>query len=294
MRAELAPAKVNLSLHITGRRPDGYHVLDSLVVFAGVGDLIEAEPARTTSLAVRGPFSDGLSNGADNLAAKAAELMGGGSVLLTKNLPVASGIGGGSADAAAVLRALQDTGRPLPSERAVLTLGADVPVCLAGRPARMSGIGEVLNPVSPLPPAHLVLANAGPAVSTGAVFAGLRRHDNPPPPPLPSTIPDAAALADWLKQTRNDLAPPAKALLPVIGAVEEALSTQPGCMLARMSGSGGTVFGLFAEARDALAAAEALRSAAPTWWVAAAPLLGAPVTQGTTTPQNAPSAVSTG
>ncbi|MEM9429565.1 MAG: 4-(cytidine 5'-diphospho)-2-C-methyl-D-erythritol kinase [Pseudomonadota bacterium] len=293
MRAALAPAKVNLCLHITGRRPDGYHMLDSLVVFVGVGDLIEAEPARTTSLAVRGPFSDGLSNGADNLATKAAELMGGGSVLLTKNLPVASGIGGGSADAAAVLRALHDAGRPLPSERAVLTLGADVPVCLAGRPARMSGIGEVLTPVPPLPPALLVLANAGPAVSTGAVFAGLRRH-GPPPPPLPPAIPDVAALADWLRQTRNDLAAPAKALLPVIGTVEQALSTQPGCMLARMSGSGGTVFGLFAEARDALAAAEALRSAAPTWWVAAAPLLGAPVTQGAMPPQNTPSAVSTG
>jgi 4-diphosphocytidyl-2-C-methyl-D-erythritol kinase len=273
--AELAPAKVNLALHVTGRRADGMHLLDSLVAFPRLGDLVEAEPAEGLSLSVDGPFARDLGAGADNLVLRAALLLrppGRGAALrLRKSLPVASGLGGGSADAAATLRLLARLWQvPSPEPAETLALGADLPVCLAGRPARMRGIGEDLAPVA-LPSFWLVLANPGVPLATAAVFAGLAGRSSPPMP-APPAFADAAGLFAFLADQRNDLEPPAAALAPAVGEAKAALATQPGCRLARMSGSGATCFGLFATEPAALAAAAGIRRAAPAWWVAAAPV----------------------
>jgi 4-diphosphocytidyl-2-C-methyl-D-erythritol kinase len=271
----LARAKVNLALHVVGRRADGYHLLDSLVVFAEFGDRITVAPGQGLRLTVTGPQGGGLAADDDNLCLRAARAMAGpgAQITLEKHLPVASGIGGGSADAAATLQALARLWRvPLPDAAAVLALGADVPVCLAGRPARMEGVGEVLSLLPPLPAAWLVLVNPGVAVSTPAVFRALERRDNAR---LPATLPrlaTAGELAAFLMMQRNDLEAPAMALAPVIGQVRSALSAQSGCLMARMSGSGATCFGLFPDALNAAAAAAALRQAQPGWWVKAAEL----------------------
>ncbi|MHA7887722.1 4-(cytidine 5'-diphospho)-2-C-methyl-D-erythritol kinase [Roseicyclus sp.] len=273
-----APAKVNLALHVTGRRADGYHLLDSVVVFAGVGDWLTLAPSEALSLTVTGPRAAGVPADRRNLIWRAAELFApghGAAITLEKHLPHAGGIGGGSADAAAALRGLSELWQAaMPDDAAVLSLGADVPVCAAGRPMRMSGIGELLAPLPPLPPLWLVLVNAGVEVPTGAVFSTLERRENPPLPDLPAEgWPDAARFAGWLCSARNDLEPPARALVPAISEVLDRLNTQPGCLLARMSGSGGTCFGLFAEEGAAKAAAEGLTGDKPDWWVAAAPVL---------------------
>lgn len=271
--AEFAPAKVNLTLHVTGQRADGYHLLDSLVVFADVGDRVSLRPDAALSLKITGPQAAALPVSDDNLVLRAARLMGGAAAItLDKVLPVASGIGGGSADAAACLRALAQLGRALPTEAEVLRLGADVPVCLRGVPLRMQGVGEVLTALPPLPEAWLVLVNPGVGVATPAVFRGLARKDNPPMPELPPMA-TAPALAAFLHEMRNDLEPAAQAVAPVIGAVKAALAAQPGCLLARMSGSGATCFGLFGSAGAAEAAARAVQSAEPGWWVAPARML---------------------
>ncbi|MBP7242231.1 4-(cytidine 5'-diphospho)-2-C-methyl-D-erythritol kinase [Amaricoccus sp.] len=271
---ELAPAKVNLALHVTGRRADGYHELDSLVVFLRLGDLLEAVPAERLTLSVEGPFAAGLTAGPENLVLRAAAMIrpaGRGAALrLAKALPVASGLGGGSADAAAALRLLARVwGVATPAPATTVTLGADVPVCLAGRPARMRGVGEALDPVT-LPAFWLVLANPGVAVATAAAYAGLERRDNAPLEPPPRGL-GAAALVEWLVRQRNDLEPPALRLAPPIAEARAALAAQAGCLLARMSGSGATCFGLFAAATEAEAAAAAIARARPGWWVAAAP-----------------------
>ncbi|MBD1205245.1 MAG: 4-(cytidine 5'-diphospho)-2-C-methyl-D-erythritol kinase [Rhodobacteraceae bacterium] len=272
---DFAPAKINLCLHVTGRRADGYHLLDSLVVFAGVGDRVSATLEGPPSLTVEGPMAAGLTGEGDNLVLRAARAMGvSARIVLEKHLPVSSGIGGGSADAAATLRLLARlSGRPLPDAAAVLALGADVPVCLAGRPVRMTGIGEGLAPLPALPEAWMVLANPGVAVSTPAIFRALARADNAP---LPRDLPrlrTPAELAAFLTMQRNDLEPPAVTLEPVIGRVKAALTAQAGCLMARMSGSGATCFGLFADPLSANAAARAIRAVEPGWWVADAPLL---------------------
>jgi 4-diphosphocytidyl-2-C-methyl-D-erythritol kinase len=269
-----AAAKLNLSLHVTGRRADGYHLLDSLVAFADVGDRIRVERAEALSLTVTGPQGEGLSAGEDNLVLRAARLMPGAPARITldKVLPVASGIGGGSADAAATLRALAGLyGVPLPAASAVLGLGADVPVCLEGRACRMTGVGEGLTPLA-LPEVAVVLVNPGVSVATPAVFMALDRRDNPPMPPELPPLRDLMALVAFLRQTRNDLEPAALRLAPVVGLVHAALGAQPGCVLARMSGSGATCFGLFGTADQAGAAAAALQRAEPGWWVATATL----------------------
>ncbi|MRX49755.1 4-(cytidine 5'-diphospho)-2-C-methyl-D-erythritol kinase [Paracoccus sp. S-4012] len=272
MPTEAAPAKINLALHVTGRRRDGYHLLDSLVVFAEVGDRVTLEPG-AASLTVTGPFAAGLDAGEDNLCLRALRLAGAEArITLEKRLPVASGIGGGSADAAAVLRGLARMGHPLPDR--LERLGADVPVCLAGRATRMRGTGEILDPVPDLPPLAMVLANPGTPLSTPAVFAGLARTDNPGLPAIPA-FPDAATLAAWLHTCRNDLEPPALALAPQIGAVLEALRGT-GSALARMSGSGATCFGLYASPRAAEAAAARIAATEPGWWVTATGLAPAP------------------
>jgi 4-diphosphocytidyl-2-C-methyl-D-erythritol kinase len=275
VETEFAPAKVNLTLHVTGRRADGYHLLDSLVVFAGVGDRVSASLADEASLVVTGPMAAGLSGEGDNLVLRAARLMGvAARIGLEKVLPVSSGIGGGSADAAATLRLLARlSGRALPGAAEVLALGADVPVCLQGRAVRMTGIGEGLGAVPALPEAWLVLVNPGVGVSTPAVFKALARADNAPMPREVPKMRSAAELAAFLSMQRNDLEAPAMALQPVIGRVKAALSAQAGCRVARMSGSGATCFGLFDDPLAAHAAARAIRAAEPAWWVADAPLV---------------------
>lgn len=267
----IARAKVNLALHVVGRRADGYHLLDSLVAFADFGDVVTVEPAPSLSLSITGPMAAGLSAGPDNLVLKAAQMLGsplGAAITLEKRLPIASGIGGGSADAAATMQALGALwGCALPDAGQVLALGADVPVCLAGQSCRMAGIGDQISPIA-LPPAHLVLVNPGVGLSTAAVFGALLRRDNPPLPPA-APMPDAVALAAYLGHCRNDLEAPALSLVPQIGAVLAALQGQTGCLLARMSGSGATCFGLFASASAAEAAATDLRAQSGAWWVQA-------------------------
>jgi 4-diphosphocytidyl-2-C-methyl-D-erythritol kinase len=276
MLSERASAKINLYLHVVGRRPDGYHLLDSLAVFAGAADTLTVEPAAALSLAVTGPFAAGLDGEADNLvlrAARALAVQAGvpatGRLVLEKNLPVASGIGGGSADAAAALRLL---GRfwgvdvdPETLAAIAATLGADVPVCLAGRAAVMSGIGEILTPAPPLPPAGMVLVNPGVAVATPAVFRA-REGGFSVPVILPADgWSDAESLAAALRATVNDLEAPALRLAPAIADSLAALRAAPGCLLARLSGSGATCFGLVADAAAARAAASGLQH--PGWWV---------------------------
>ena len=276
---ERAPAKLNLCLHVTGRRADGYHLLDSLVVFADVADRVFARPARGVSLAVAGPEGAGLEAEADNLVLRAARMMDATDValVLDKCLPVASGIGGGSADAAATLRLLQRmTGQSLPPMTQVLRLGADVPVCLAGRPARMTGIGEIVTPLPPLPPLACVLVNPRLPVPTPLVFAQMASRQNPPLPDLPShLLASAEALCGWLlANSRNDLVTAAREVAPILTDVQAALDGTRDCLFARMSGSGGTHFGLYASLQAAQAAAGALRAAHPFWWIEPGQILG--------------------
>ncbi|MCB4824157.1 4-(cytidine 5'-diphospho)-2-C-methyl-D-erythritol kinase [Roseicella aerolata] len=273
MLTESAPAKVNLYLHVTGRRADGYHLLDSLAVFGPAADALALAPAEDLSLALEGPFGESLAAEPDNLVLRAARALATAAgvparaaITLTKRLPVASGIGGGSADAAAALRGLDRLwGLGLPESRlAVIAapLGADIPVCIASRPARMQGVGEVLSAAPALPPCGLLLVNPGVALATPAVFRA-RTGGFTPPAELPAFWPDAAAMARGLAETRNDLEPPAIALCPVIAEVLAALRALPGCLLARMSGSGATCFALFPDAAMARAGAGMLPGA---WW----------------------------
>lgn len=258
---------------MTGRRDDGYHLLDSLAVFGPAADALHAAPAAALSLAVEGPFGAALSDEPDNLVLRAARTLAeaagvqpGAALRLVKRLPVASGIGGGSADAAAALRLLNRLwGAGFGAERLSLLsagLGADVPVCVRSRPARMGGVGGDLSPAPVLPACGLLLANPGVALATPSVFRA-RSGEYSAPAELPDRWDDAAAMARDLGRLRNDLEPAAVALCPLVGEVLEALRTLPGCLLARMSGSGATCFGLFADAAAAQRAAELLPS---EWW----------------------------
>jgi 4-diphosphocytidyl-2-C-methyl-D-erythritol kinase len=276
---EAAPAKINLCLHVTGRRADGYHLLDSLVAFAGPGDRVSAAPAAGLTLTVTGPGAAAVPAGGDNLVLRAARLFadppGGAALTLDKHLPASGGIGGGSSDAAATLRALARLWeRPLPGPGAVLGLGADVPVCMDPRCWRMRGAGERLDPGPVLPVCWAVLVNPGVPLSTPSVFAALQSRTNPPMPDPPAAFASPAALADWLGATRNDLEDPARLHAPVIGDVLAALRSTPGMLIARMSGSGATCFALFADAPRAQLAARAIAGARPGWWVAAMELTG--------------------
>lgn len=271
---ERAPAKVNLYLHLTGRRADGYHLLDSLAVFPKIGDRLSVAPGQGLSLRVTGPFGAALGEPADNLVLRAARALAeahgivpDAALTLEKHLPIASGIGGGSSDAAAALRLLaRHWGVAVPDGLA-LSLGADVPVCLgAPRAQLMGGIGEALCAAPALPAFWMVLVNPGVPVETRAVFAAVARRDNPPAEPAPP-LTDFAALTDWLGRQRNDLEVAAQAICPTIGAVLAALEGAP---LARMSGSGATCFGLYSAEADARAQAARIAKAQPTWWVAAA------------------------
>jgi 4-diphosphocytidyl-2-C-methyl-D-erythritol kinase len=269
--SEFAPAKVNLFLHVLGRRLDGYHDLDSLVAFADVGDVVEVSADDVFSISVEGRFADRTPDDDSNLALRAARALGaalgieaGARIRLTKNLPVAAGIGGGSADAAAVLRGLArmwQIGPSLAFPDTAASLGADVPVCLLSRSARLSGVGDAAPEA--LPEAlYLVLANGGQAVSTADVFRTTSTYGHAAPPR------NGEHFVDWLCEQRNDLERAALTLAPAIGATLEALRGSAGCLLARMSGSGATCFGLFADAAAAKMAAANLGGHHPDWWVA--------------------------
>ena len=271
---EFAYAKVNLTLHVTGQRADGYHLLDSLVAFAGVGDVVHCQSAPTLGLTIVGPQAASLPPNDDNLVLRAARHLAplqGAALTLEKHLPVASGIGGGSADAAATLRALSRLWKvTLPAS--VLALGADVPACMTTAPKRMQGIGEILSPVASLPECHLVLINPGQAVSTQDVFRALKYKTNAAMAEIPA-FETAVEFAAWLMEQRNDLQTPAIASVPAIETVIAALAAQRGCLIARMSGSGATCFGVFAKQSDAEGAANILEARHPDWWVRAAPVL---------------------
>lgn len=269
-----APAKINLTLHVTGQRPDGYHLLDSLVCFADVGDTVRVRPCDTLRLNIDGPFANGLEIDESNLVLRAAQFLApskGAEITLTKRLPVSSGIGGGSADAAAALRALSVLwGVPLPNARETAVLGADVPVCMASSFARMSGTGEVIDLLGDAPEMSLVLINPGVGVSTPQVFRGLSRKSNPPMQAISRM--DSGEWVEWLAAHRNDLEAPASAAAPVIGTVLDVLRSLPGCRLARMSGSGATCFAILDRNFEA-EALESIRARYPDWWVTQAEML---------------------
>jgi 4-diphosphocytidyl-2-C-methyl-D-erythritol kinase len=276
-------AKVNLHLEVTGRRPDGYHELDSLIVFAGLGDRLDFRPAEALEIGVTGPWANQVPAGAENLVARAAQALAAHAgvtpaarIDLDKRLPVAAGIGSGSADAAATLAGLAALWglSPAPGDlmRIAAGLGADVPVCLFGRPAVVRGIGEVIERAPPLPGGWLVLANPGLPLATGRVFEARRGAYSPARPRSLSAL-DIGELAAELAERSNDLQPAALRLAPEIGRVLERLGAAPGALLARMSGSGSTCFALFATAPEARAAAGAIGRDHPDWWYAAAPIL---------------------
>lgn len=269
----LARAKVNLCLHVTGQRNDGMHLLDSIVVFPEVGDVITARPADSLSLEITGPFAQGLRVEPDNLILQAARLLSnkGAALTLEKNLPLASGIGGGSSDAATSLRLLSEIwNAPIPRLSTLTNLGADVPVCMHQVPTRMQGIGDVLSPLPSLPSYWVVLVNSGNAVETGAVFRKMKTKQNPPIMNIPDTFSDTSAFFDFLKTQRNDMQEVAQEISPSISKILMSLESTESCALPRMSGSGGTCFGLYHTEVAARAAAASIRQNNPTWWVVAA------------------------
>lgn len=272
--AELAPAKINLALHVTGRRADGYHLLETLVVFAEFGDRITVTASGEDSFFVDGPFAGNVPRDAGNLVLRARDALRAAypahaaqpvSIALEKRLPVASGIGGGSSDAAATLRALTRLWR-IPADAAALArlalpLGADLPMCIAGHPLIARGIGEELDPVRHFPALPMVLVNPGVAVETPKVFRALASRDNPALAPLDS----ADTVLDWLGATRNDLEGAAMSIEPSIAEVLAALR-RSGAAFTRMSGSGATCFGIFDSAAAASRAATAISSEHPGWF----------------------------
>ena len=278
-RDEAAPAKINLFLHVGDRRGDGFHPLQSLAVFTALSDGLDAEPAEDLSLIVRGPFAAALSGEGDNLVlraarallAKAGRLLG-AKITLTKNLPIASGIGGGSADAAATLRLL-NTIWGLDLDLAVLIeiaagLGSDIPVCVVSQSRWMEGRGEVLSPVTSLPRLAMLLVNPGVAVPTKDVFAALKTRSGVERGLPADGFADMADLLRFLDASKNDLEEPARRLQPLIGDVLAALNALPGALFTRMSGSGATCFALFPDDESCRRAAAMLSEAHRDWWVA--------------------------
>jgi 4-diphosphocytidyl-2-C-methyl-D-erythritol kinase len=277
-----APGKVNLYLHVTGRRPDGYHTLESLVVFTRLGDVVAVKPASTLRLSVTGPFASAIADvdPAENLAMRAATALArrfsvrtGADIALRKNLPVAAGIGGGSSDAAATLRLLDRLwcldAPPVVLSGIAADIGADVPVCLAGRPSLVAGIGETCRPLAALPAWWLVLANPGRPLPTAAVFA---RFDLEAMRGTRGVSGRGDVALDRIRRAANDLDGSARLLVPEIDSLISALAGSRGCHLARLSGSGPTCFGVFDDRRDAARAARGLATAHPAWWVRATSL----------------------
>ena len=286
----VAHAKLNLALHVVGRRDDGYHLLDSLVAFTQAGDHLTLRIDRKTQgpprLTLEGPQAYVLRNETDNLITRAADLVmrdvpvarqGQMRFRLFKNLPVAAGIGGGSADAASALRLMAQAYAIDPRDLSdhALALGADVPMCLAQVPARIQGIGEQISPLASLPQCPVILVNPGVAVSTPDVFRALMCKTNDPMPDSPPEGFSAfGELVDWLSRCRNDLEKPAREIAPQIGTVLSLLRDQPGCQVARMSGSGATCWALFADSSHCQAAARMMSEAFPEGWVCASHFRG--------------------
>ena len=274
---ELAPAKINLALHVTGQRSDGYHLIESIVVFAQAGDRLTFRKAPADGFSVEGPFAGALSEENDNLVLRARDALREAvsttppvSILLEKNLPVSAGIGGGSADAAACLRGLRRLwSLPLSDEdlaAIAIGLGADVPMCLWSQPLVAKGIGDIIEPVAALPAMPMVLVNPSLPVSTPDVFRQLMQKNN-----KGIALPPAETAEDWiaaLQALRNDLQAPAEVLLPAISDCRSALAGS-GTSLVRMSGSGATCFGLFADGQKAAAATETIRTDHPSWYACA-------------------------
>ncbi|MEF2070496.1 4-(cytidine 5'-diphospho)-2-C-methyl-D-erythritol kinase [Consotaella aegiceratis] len=286
-RQGFAPAKVNLALHVTGRRADGFHELDSLVAFAEHGDRLAVAPSACDRLTLIGPFAPALDGvAADNLVMRALDLarhcaatrgtrIGPLSITLEKRLPVAAGLGGGSADAAALLALLAEADPGLRDDlaSACLGLGADVPMCLAGHPARVQGVGEIGQALPAFPRVPVVLVNPGVPVATPEVFRRLVKRQNAPLPSVAGGWPTIESLVAYLAGARNDLEEPALSIAPAIDEARKAL-TEAGALLSRMSGSGATIFGLFATKDAAHDAATAIGAEHPHWWVLPSTLRG--------------------
>jgi 4-diphosphocytidyl-2-C-methyl-D-erythritol kinase len=279
--AEHAPAKINLALHVTGSRPDGFHLIESLAVFTQVGDRVIVAAASEDSFSTSGPFGAEIPLDGGNLVVRARDVSRAAfpalarssvSISVEKNLPIASGIGGGSSDAAATLRALVRYWRIETDVDALcglgLRLGADLPMCLASRPLIARGIGEKIEPLIAFPALHMVLVNPGVAVSTPDVFRALESRENPGLSSLPSFDRPFGDVCGWLAATRNDLQAPAMSIVPVISEALEALESA-GAGFARMSGSGATCFGLFETAGAAARATDEIRARQSGWWVVA-------------------------
>jgi 4-diphosphocytidyl-2-C-methyl-D-erythritol kinase len=286
---ESAPAKVNLTLRVVGRRADGYHDIESLVTFADIADRLALTPGDALTLTVDGPSAAQSGAEADNLVLKAARALGArvsglrtGAFRLEKNLPVAAGLGGGSADAAAALRLLARANKLTPDDPrlhdAARATGADVPVCLDSRPRLMRGIGDLLSAPLPLPQLHALLVNPGVSLPTKLVFAGWRSSagaasasasaaDSAASFAILAKMDNKQQLFGWLTRETNDLEQPAIALAPVIVEVLATLRAAAGCRLARMSGSGATCLALFSSAAETAAAAKHLRAQFPHWWI---------------------------
>jgi 4-diphosphocytidyl-2-C-methyl-D-erythritol kinase len=286
-RMELAPAKINLALHVLARRVDGYHLLDSLVVFADFADVVGAvaAPANGLGLTMDGQFGgelDLVSHPKDNLVIRAAEALFRESgkkrmpptqLVLTKRIPIAAGLGGGSSDAAATLRLLNrfwsvgfDNSR---LAKIAIRLGADVPMCLDPKPVLARGIGERLSPVFGMPRLPIVLLHPSIPLPTAKVFARLPPAERAPLPPLPARFESVIAFVIWLRQTRNDLTEAARAETGLAEQAVKTLAADPDCLFARMSGSGATAFGIFPKLSTAEKAAERIRQKRPNWWAVA-------------------------
>lgn len=270
MRA-IAPAKVNLYLHITGKRANGYHELDSLAVFTEFGDMLEFSAADTLSLIVHGAFASAIDTSSGNLVLRAAEALRrtanisqGAKIILTKNIPVGAGLGGGSSDAAATLIALNQFWQlnfPLKQLAEIgLPLGSDIPVCLAGKPARIRGIGEQVDPVSMPTSLWMLLVTPNKPLLTAEVYKHFKGPFSASVPSVPTDI-----LA--LRPLNNDLQMPATALMPVIGDIIKAIAGTPDCKLARMSGSGAACFGLYETEQTARRAQDVIKQSQPGWWI---------------------------
>ena len=274
MVTERAPAKINLFLHVGAKRADGFHPVQSLAVFTDLGDCLAMETAFDLSLTIDGPFAKGLDGESDNLVLRAARALDsqGAKLALTKNLPVASGIGGGSADAAAALRGLRQLWSVAKDDvtlRDVAAgLGSDIPACLLSRPCFMEGRGEILRAAESMPRVPMLLVNPGVPVPTKDVFAALKDRSGVEMALPHGRFGDTADLLRFLETTRNDLEEPARRIQPVIGDVLRAMAALPGALLARMSGSGATCFGIFADDDCAARAAVILKNAHPDWWIA--------------------------
>jgi len=275
-----APAKINLTLHVTGRRADGYHDLDTLAVFAGCGERVVVEEADDLLLQAEGPFSASVPHDETNLVIAAARLFfltaGIGSKILlslNKTIPAGAGLGGGSADAAATFRALNQYFKTGFDDQTLAelggTLGADIPMCVYGRALRARGIGDIIEPIERMKNLHLVLVWPGKSVSTASVFARLQNVSNDPLPDLPDAFPAAQDVAGYLAKTRNDLQADALEIEPAIGNALDALAATDRCLLARMSGSGSACFGLYPSHAEAAAAGRLIGTAHPGWWVRA-------------------------